>query len=313
MNKKKKFKKVLILLGGTSGERAVSLDSGKACLKALKKKNYKVSTFDPKFKNLTLIDKKKTDVIFNALHGKDGEDGVAQSYFEYLKIPYTHSGVISSYNSMNKTISKEIFIKNKILTPKYFSIFNFEFKNSNIKKLLIKNRIHFPVVVKPISEGSSLGVKITKNLNQLQKFSKSLFKYYDQLIFEQYIGGQEIQVAVINKVPIGAIELVPKRSFYDYKAKYLKSAKTKHIMPARLNKNKYNQILKIAKKAHLALECKGVTRSDFKYFKNKFYLLEINTQPGMTSLSLVPEIANYCGISFDNLVEKILLDASVNR
>ena len=214
---------------------------------------------------------------------------------------------------MNKTISKEIFIKNKILTPKYFSIFNFEFKNSNIKKLLIKNRIHFPVVVKPISEGSSLGVKITKNLNQLQKFSKSLFKYYDQLIFEQYIGGQEIQVAVINKVPIGAIELVPKRSFYDYKAKYLKSAKTKHIMPARLNKNKYNQILKIAKKAHLALECKGVTRSDFKYFKNKFYLLEINTQPGMTSLSLVPEIANYCGISFDNLVEKILLDASVNR
>jgi len=260
-----------------------------------------------------LIDKKKTDVIFNALHGKDGEDGVAQSYFEYLKIPYTHSGVISSYNSMNKTISKEIFIKNKILTPKYFSIFNFEFKNSNIKKLLIKNRIHFPVVVKPISEGSSLGVKIVKNLNQLQKFSKSLFKYYDQLIFEQYIGGQEIQAAVINKVPIGAIELVPKRSFYDYKAKYSKSAKTKHIMPARLNKNKYNQILKIAKKAHLALECKGVTRSDFKYFKDKFYLLEINTQPGMTSLSLVPEIANYCGISFENLVEKILLDASINR
>ncbi len=301
------------MLGGTSGERAVSLDSGKACLKALKKKNYKVSTFDPKFKNLTLIDKKKTDVIFNALHGKDGEDGVAQSYFEYLKIPYTHSGVISSYNSMNKTISKEIFIKNKILTPKYFSIFNFEFKNSNIKKLLIKNRIHFPVVVKPISEGSSLGVKIVKNLNQLQKFSKSLFKYYDQLIFEQYIGGQEIQAAVINKVPIGAIELVPKRSFYDYKAKYSKSAKTKHIMPARLNKNKYNQILKIAKKAHLALECKGVTRSDFKYFKDKFYLLEINTQPGMTSLSLVPEIANYCGISFENLVEKILLDASINR
>ena len=313
MNKKKKFKKVLIVLGGTSGERAVSLDSGKACLKALKKKNYKVSTFDPKFKNLTLIDKKKTDVIFNALHGKDGEDGVAQSYFEYLKIPYTHSGVISSYNSMNKTISKEIFIKNKILTPKYFSIFNFEFKNSNIKKLLIKNRIHFPVVVKPISEGSSLGVKIVKNLNQLLKFSKSLFKYYDQLIFEQYIGGQEIQAAVINKVPIGAIELVPKRSFYDYKAKYSKSAKTKHIMPARLNKNKYNQILKIAKKAHLALECKGVTRSDFKYYKDKFYLLEINTQPGMTSLSLVPEIANYCGISFENLVEKILLDASINR
>ncbi len=313
VNKKKKFKKVLIVLGGTSGERAVSLDTGKACLKALKKKKYKVSTFDPKFKNLNLIDKKKTDVIFNALHGRDGEDGIAQSYFEYLKIPYTHSGVISSYNSMNKTISKEIFIRNKILTPKYFSIFNFEFKISNIKKLLIKNKIHFPVVIKPISEGSSLGVKIVKNVKQLKKISSFLFKNYNQLIFEQYIGGQEIQAAVINRVPLGAIELVPKRLFYDYRAKYTKSAKTKHIMPARLDKTKYNQILKIAKKAHMALGCKGVTRSDFKFFKNRFYLLEINTQPGMTNLSLVPEIANFYGIRFDNLVEKILLDASTNR
>ena len=117
---KKKFKKVTVVLGGTSGERAVSLDSGKACIKALKKKNYLVSTFDPKFKNLNLIDKNKTDVIFNALHGKGGEDGVAQSYFEYLKIPYTHSGVISSYSSMDKIISKEIFLKNNILTPKFF-------------------------------------------------------------------------------------------------------------------------------------------------------------------------------------------------
>ena len=313
MVNKKKFKKVLVVLGGTSGERAISIDTGKACLKALRKKNYKVSSFDPKFKNLTLIDKNKTDVIFNALHGRYGEDGTAQSYFEYLKIPYTHSGVISSYNSMNKTVSKEIFIQNKILTPKYFSIFNFEFKISNLKRLFIKKKIHFPVVIKPISEGSSLGVKIVKNLNQLKKIFFILFKNYNQLIFEQYIGGQEIQAAVINKIPLGAIELVPKRSFYDYKAKYTKSAKTKHIMPARLTKSKYNQILRIAKKAHLALGCKGVTRSDFKFYKNKFYLLEINTQPGMTNLSLVPEIANYYGISFDNLVEKILLDASTNR
>jgi len=119
---KKKFKKVLVVLGGTSGERAISIESGKACIKALRKLGYKVSTFDPKLKNFNLIDKKKTDVIFNALHGKDGEDGVAQSYFEYLKIPYTHSGVISSFNAMDKIISKEIFLKNKIKTPKYFSI-----------------------------------------------------------------------------------------------------------------------------------------------------------------------------------------------
>ena len=116
---KKKFNKVLVVLGGTSGERAISLDTGKACIKALRAKKYKVSTFDPKFKNFNLIDKRKIDVIFNALHGKNGEDGIAQTYFEYLKIPYTHSGVISSYNAMNKIISKKIFIKSKILTPKY--------------------------------------------------------------------------------------------------------------------------------------------------------------------------------------------------
>ena len=154
-------------LGGTSGERAVSLDSGKACVKALKKK-YLVSTFDPKFKNLNLINKKKVDVIFNALHGKDGEDGVAQSYFEYLQIPYTHSGVVSSYNSMNKLISKEIFIKNKILTPKYFAI-NKNAKIIKIRKQLKNRNMKFPIVIKPISESSSLGVKIINNLQRIKK------------------------------------------------------------------------------------------------------------------------------------------------
>ena len=310
---KKKFKRVLVVLGGTSGEREVSLNSGKACIAALKKKNYTVSTFDPKFKNLNLINKKNTDVIFNALHGKNGEDGIAQSYFEYLKIPYTHSGVVSSYNSMNKIISKEIFIKNKILTPSYFSLNKKKFSKKILKSLFKKEKINFPVVIKPSNEGSSLGVKISQNYDQLFRFTKSLFKTYNELIFEQFIGGQEIQAAVINGTPLGAIELVPKRSFYDYKAKYTKSAKTKHLMPARLKKMNYLKVLKLAKRAHDALECKGVTRTDFKFFKNKFYLLEINTQPGMTNLSLVPEIASFYGISFSSLVEKILLDASINR
>ena len=132
-------------------------------------------------------------------------------------------------------------------------------------------------------------------------------------MIEQYIGGQEVQVAVINNKALGAIELIPKRTFYDYKAKYTKSAKTEHVMPARIKKDKYSEVLKLALKAHLALNCKGVTRSDFKFFNDKFYLLEINTQPGMTNLSLVPEIANYYGITFSKLVEKILLDAGVNR
>ena len=168
-------------------------------------------------------------------------------------------------------------------------------------------------MLKPVNEGSSLGVKIVKNWKNLHKSAKTLFKKYNELLFEEFVGGQEIQAAVLNKKALGAIELVPKRTFYDYKAKYNKSAKTKHIMPARLKKKDYKKVLNLAKKAHHALNCKGVTRADFKYFKNKFYLLEINTQPGMTSLSLVPEIANYSGITFPTLIEKILLDASINR
>ena len=300
-------------MGGTSGERAVSLDSGKACIKALKKIGYIVSTFDPKKKNFNMINKKKVDVIFNALHGRDGEDGVAQSYFEYLKIPYTHSGVISSFNSMNKIYSKELFIKNNIKTPKYISLRRAHFNNKSILKILTKKQIKFPVVSKPINEGSSLGVNISKNKDKLFKSINSLFKKYDEIIIEEYKGGQEIQVAVINGKPIGAIELIPKRFFYDYKAKYTKKAKTKHVMPARISKKKYKEVLNIAKRTHKVLGCRGVTRSDFKFENNKFYLLEINTQPGMTNLSLVPEIAQYIGITFENLVEKILLDASINK
>ncbi len=308
-----KYKKVLVVLGGLSGEREVSLDSGRACVKALKKKGYKVSTFDPKKKPLNLIDKTKVDVIFNALHGKEGEDGVAQSYFEYLKIPYTHSGVISSYNAMDKVISKQIFKINKIKSPKYFVLEKKDFNASKLKSLIKKKSLLFPLVVKPTNEGSSIGVKICNNIKILILSIKLLFRLHEKLILEPYIGGQEIQVAVLNGTPLGAIELKPQRKFYDYKAKYSKSANTKHIMPANLNRSKYNEVMRIAKKAHYALECKGVTRSDFKFYKNTFYLLEINTQPGMTSLSLVPEIANYKGISFENLIEKILLNASTNR
>ena len=308
-----KNKKILVVLGGTSKERDVSLDSGKACIKALKKKGYNVSTFDPYKKNFNLIDKNKVDIIFNSLHGKDGEDGVAQSYFEYLKIPYTHSGVLSSYNAMNKIISKNIFKKFNINTPLFFSLHKKNFNKTKLNKLISTKKIKFPIVVKPINEGSSIGVKICRDFKNLFKNSKLLYKKFEELIFEKFIGGQEIQVAILNNLTLGAIELKPKRQFYDYKAKYSKAAKTKHIMPANLRKSKYKEVLKIARKAHKVLGCRGVTRSDFKFFKNKFYLLEINTQPGMTNLSLVPEIAKHKGISFENLVEKILYDASLNR
>jgi len=308
-----KIKKVLVVLGGTSGERKISISTGKACIKALKKLGYRVSVHDPKKKPLNLIDKKKVDVIFNALHGKDGEDGVAQSYFEYLRIPYTHSGVICSHNAMNKSISKQIFKRNNIKTPKYFIIRKTFFYEKFLKKEIREKRMKFPIVVKPVNEGSSIGVKICKNFTILSKSIKFLFKNYNELIVEKFIGGQEIQVAIINDTSLGAIELKPKRQFYDYTAKYSKKANTEHIMPANLNKIKYKQVLKIAKNAHKSLGCRGVSRSDFKFYKNEFFLLETNTQPGMTSLSLVPEIARYKNISFNNLIKKILLDADINK
>ena len=193
---------------------------------------------------------------------------MAQSYFEYLKIPYTHSGVVSSFNSMNKIISKKIFIKSKIKTPKFFSMKKLEFNKVSLKKIIKKKKINFPIVSKPSSEGSSLGVEVCKNNKKLLLSIGNLFKKYDEIVLEEYIGGQEVQVAVINGKPLGAIELIPKRLFYDYKAKYTKKAKTKHVMPARLSRKKYNEVLKIAKKSHKVLNCRGITRSDFKFFKN---------------------------------------------
>jgi len=310
-----KQKKILVVQGGTSSEREVSLNSGKAGIKALKQLKYKVITFDPAKEHLSKIKQYKqiTSTIFNALHGRDGEDGIAQSYFEYFRIPYTHSGVISSMNAMDKIISKKIFKKKKLLTPNYFFINAVNYQKYLKEKFLKNSSLSYPMVVKPSNEGSSIGVEICKNFNELKISIVKLIKNYKTLIVENYISGQEIQVAVINGKALGAIELKPRREFYDYKAKYSKSALTKHIMPADINKSNYNTVLKLAEKAHQVLNCKGVTRSDFKFINNKFYLLEINTQPGMTNLSLVPEIAKYAGMTFKELVKKIVDDASVNR
>ena len=215
--------------------------------------------------------------------------------------------------AMNKITSKKIFIKNNIKTPPYNVIKKKKNNFSNFEKFIKNKKLKFPLVVKPNNEGSSIGVKICKNKITLKKNVKALLKTYDTLMLENFIDGQEIQVAVLNGKALGAIELKPKRKFYDYKAKYLKSAKTDHVMPANISEKKYNEVLKIAERTHKILGCRGVTRSDFKFAKNKFYLLEINTQPGMTDLSLVPEIANFKNISFDKLVLKLILDASLNK
>ncbi len=306
-------KKILVVLGGNSRERKISLKTGKACIVAIKKLGYKVKIFDPKKKSFFDIKKSNSDIIFNALHGEEGEDGYAQSFFEYSKIPYTHSGVLSSMNAMNKLISKKIFVKHKIITPKYEVVNKRDYVFKNLKKAIKIKNLEYPMVIKPNNEGSSIGVKICKNLISLKKNINILLKTYDTLIIENFIGGQEIQVAVLNGKALGAIELKPKRKFYDYKAKYTKSAKTDHVMPANIPQKKYYEVLKIAQRTHKILGCRGVTRSDFKFNNNKFYLLEINTQPGMTDLSLVPEIASYRKISFKKLIQKLILDASLNK
>ena len=304
-------KKILILGGGISREKLISLDTAKSVHKELKKNNYNSIICEPRelIKKIKIF---KPSIIFNALHGQFGEDGYIQTILESQKIKYTHSGVLASFIAMDKLISKKIFIKNKILTPKYVK---FKFANSfKINKKLtnkIDKKLSFPVVIKPINEGSSVNVFICSKKN----FKKNLKKLsiYKEIIIEKYIPGREIQVAILGKRKLGAIELVPKRKFYDYEAKYNPKARTEHIIPVDLTKKNLSKVMDIALKAHKIIGCKGVTRSDFRFFKNKFYLLEINTQPGMTKLSLVPEIANYAGIRFIDLIKWMLKDASTNR
>jgi D-alanine-D-alanine ligase len=302
-------KKILIISGGISKERVISLETGNQVAKELKKNGYKVKISEPDYNLINVARIFNPSIIFNALHGQFGEDGYIQSILENIGIPYTHSGIIASAKAMDKEVSKKIFIKNKILTPKYIK-YSFDKSKSELISI-VRKRLGFPVVIKPISEGSSVNVFICNQSNINNKLK--LLKIYKEILIEQFIPGREIQAAIIGKNKLGAIELKPKRKFYDYQAKYNSKAKTEHIIPVNLTKKKYNQLMNISLKAHNLLGCKGVTRSDFKYYKNNFYLLEINTQPGMTKLSLVPEIAEYAGISFVELIEWIIKDASIKR
>ena len=302
-------KKILVISGGISKERAVSLDTGKQVAKELSKNKYSIKIAEPDFKLLNVIKNFKPNIIFNALHGQFGEDGYIQTILETTGVPYTHSGVVASAIAMDKELSKKIFIQNKILTPKYI-LYKFNKSKTELIKL-IQSKLKFPVVVKPLNEGSSVNVFICSKFNIFKNIK--LLENYKKIIIEEFIPGREIQAAIIGKKKLGAIELKPKRKFYDYKAKYNSNAKTKHIIPVNLPKKNYNKIMSLALKAHKLIGCQGVTRSDFKFYNGKFYLLEINTQPGMTKLSLVPEIAAYYGINFIKLIELILKDAAKNK
>ncbi len=292
---------IIIAMGGDSSEREVSMVSGKAVFKSLKSGGkYDLLAVDIGADFPGIILAEKPDFVFNALHGLHGEDGALPGMLEIMGVKYSHSSVFASAIGMNKVAAKALFASSGIKCPPGMVIS----KSMNLKEEPIRR----PFVIKPVQEGSSIGVDIVFEGDEFD-ISKYEFKYGDCLM-EEYIPGQEIQVAVLDDVAIGAIEIVPTTKFYDYQAKYTEGF-AKHVMPADLPKEKYQEVLDIAQKAHILLECSGVSRADFR-FNNKtgeFFLLEINTHPGMTPLSLVPEIAAYVGITFDELIEKIIKSA----
>ena len=303
--------KILLVAGGYSNEREISLKTAKSVYKELRKnKKYIIEFVEPDGNFIKKIKSFKPSIVFNLLHGRYGEDGYIQALLESQKVKYTHSGVLSSSLAIDKEISKKIYAKNKILTPKYIK-YNFKFPKEIKLLKIVEKKLNFPVVIKPTNEGSSVNVFICQKKNFLKNLKN--LRDYDEILIEQFIPGREIQVAILGDQKLGVIELKPKRRFYDYEAKYNPKAKTEHIIPVDLSKKNYDKLTSIALKAHKLLRCRGVTRSDFRFYNNKFYLLETNTQPGMTSLSLVPEIARYKNISFGELIKKIIKDASINK
>ena len=298
-------KKIAVLLGGISAERNVSLKTGKYVSKSLKKQDYQVKEIKVTANKKNLIKslkKFKPDFIFNALHGTFGEDGQIQKLLDKLKINYSHSNAKTSEIAMDKKKTKNVFKKIGVPYPNDIQV-----NKINFRKKIKQLSFQFPLVIKPVSEGSSLGVKICKNLNELKRYK--LKKNINYLI-EEYIPGRELTVGIFKNKALDVIELKTKKKFYDYKSKYTKGM-TKYIIPAKIPKNIERKCKKYTEKIHKFLKCKGITRTDFRFdekktFGKELYVLEINTQPGMTPLSLVPMMAKYKGISFDKLIEKII-------
>ena len=309
MNNSLNKKNIVVLMGGSSSEREVSLSSGKNVFNALIEIGMKVNSIDCCGDFIPELRKINPDICFNALHGGGGENGEIQSILEKEKIPYTHSGVISSILAMNKMFSKNLFIENNINTPLYEII-----KINNLTAIERK----LPFVIKPINEGSSKGVYTILNesdKNNLEKIQNS-WLYGDEILIEDYIEGKEITCSVYDGNVTEVMEVFTKNSFYDYEAKYIKGA-SKHIVPAKISSEIYELVQEISLKSHNIFGCKGVTRSDFRFNEklgNKgLFILEINTQPGMTPTSLVPELVGINGISYNSLVLLLLEDASCNR
>ena len=299
-------KKIMVIYGGISAEREISIITSKEISSALVRLGYEVIEIDADLDLSDHISKHKPDVIFNGLHGTWGEDGEVQKLLELNNVPYTHSGVESSQLAMDKHRSAELFIKNN---------FNYPVTNLvNINSISEYTFPEYPFVIKPRNEGSSVGVGIIRNQEEKKRYLLDNAERNEVLV-QEFIDGQEINVAVIGNDKTGSIEIDPKNEFYDYESKYFDNGKTKHIIPPRINKNQLEEVEDLALKAHKILGCKGISRTEFILEKNsnQFYILELNTQPGMTPTSLVPEIARYKGTEFDELINWILEDAGTNR
>jgi D-alanine-D-alanine ligase len=295
-------KKIGVLMGGLSSEREVSLASGNAILKALTEKGYHALAIDVGRDVAEKIHDNDIEVAFIALHGKYGEDGAIQGMLEVMGIPYTGSGILASALGMNKTIAKQVFRSKGLLVGPYEVVY--AGAADSIHTVL--EEIKFPAVVKPHAEGSSVGVSIVFKKEDVAPATELAFEYGDEILIEKFIKGKEVQVGVLGERALGAIEIVPKDSFYSYKAKYEKGM-SEHFFPARIPDAVYKQTLEAGLAAHRALGCRGYSRVDFIIDESGApYILEVNTLPGMTATSLLPDIARGAGMSFPELVEEIL-------
>jgi D-alanine-D-alanine ligase len=294
---------IAVLMGGWSAEREVSLSSGTAVAKALEENGHKVTKIDAGADVQQRLAMAKPDAVFNALHGRWGEDGCVQGLLEIMKIPYTHSGVLASAMAMDKPTAKKIFAFEGLPMAKGIVVHR--------DQILGKDPMPKPYVVKPINEGSSVGVSIILEGDNFV-FTADNWPYGEWVLVEEYIKGREIQVAVLDGKALGAIEIKPLGRFYDYTAKYT-DGQAQHLMPAPIPAGDYKLVCEYAERAHNSLGCRGLTRSDFRYDDGKFYILETNTQPGMTPLSLSPEIAAHAGITFNQLVEHLIQGATLDN
>ncbi len=304
-------KHVAVLMGGWSAEREISLRSGKACADALARVGYRVTRIDVGRDIASVLNTVKPDVALNVLHGRPGEDGTLQGLLEIVGIPYSHSGVLASALAMQKDMAKAVFSAAGVPVPEGVVADRLEAAKGHL--------LPPPYVIKPIAEGSSVGVFVVtaEHAHPPQELTREDWTYGDRVIVEKFIAGKELTCAVMGDEALGVIEIVPTVRFYDYEAKYAPGG-SRHLLPAPISPFVYQQVRELALGAHKALGCRGVSRADFRFDDRLegtegLVCLEVNTQPGMTETSLVPELAGHAGIPFDELVRWMVEDASLNR